>query len=223
MRTTRFVHRLLEEKRPQQAAALLQARLAESLPGRKAQFNMAPVWRKQEWERNPSIPTDAKVACVLQLLYLHQGSWRVVLMERSINPHDRHSGQVSFPGGRYEEADGTLENAALREMEEEIGLLPRQIHLSGRLTELYIPVSHFLVYPFVGVITDEKVDFALQQGEAENVLLPELDWMANPLAVKTTDVVAGNGMPLKDVPYFDIEGRVVWGATAMIVGEFLEL
>lgn len=218
-----LIHQLLQTTDPVQAAKLLNARLSEPLPGRKAQFNMAPLWRKQEWERNPLIPADAKVACVLKLLYLHQGHWRVVLMERSVNPRDRHSGQVSFPGGRFEEQDGTLENVALREMQEEIGLLPDQISMAGRLTELYIPVSHFLVYPFVGVITAPEVVFTLQHGEAETILMPEMHRLAGPDAVKTTDVVAGNGMPLKDVPYFDIEGRVVWGATAMILAEFLEL
>jgi 8-oxo-dGTP pyrophosphatase MutT (NUDIX family) len=202
---------------------LLQRRLAEPLPGREGQFQLAPRWRIEEFKRQPAPPADAKVACVLLLLHYWADAWRVVLIKRSENPNDRHSGQVSFPGGRYEESDGHLSNVALRETEEEIGIDPASVRLVGRLTELYIPVSYFLVHPFVGVLQTPNPVFLPQPGEVEHILMPELELLTRPEVIKTKDLVAGNGMHLKDVPYFDIEGRVVWGATSMILSEFLAL
>jgi 8-oxo-dGTP pyrophosphatase MutT (NUDIX family) len=218
-----LIPRLLDSNTTQQAIGLLAERLSADLPGWKAQIKMAPLWRIQEMARNPVFPTDAKVACVLALLHLQDGVWKIILMERTVNPRDRHSGQVSFPGGRYEESDGDLVNVAIREAEEEIGVAAAHIRIAGQLTSLYIPVSNFLVHPFIGILDLDQPEFRLQTGEVEQLLMPPVHWLAHPDAIKTTDVTAGNGMPLKDVPYFDIEGRVVWGATAMILSEFLSL
>jgi hypothetical protein len=90
------------------------------------------------------------------------------------------------------------------------------------LTELYIPVSNFVVHPFVGLL-DGPPEFVLQTGEVDQVLTPTLAWLASPEARLQTDLTLGNGMELREVPYFDVETRVVWGATAMITSEFLEL
>ena len=124
-------------------AQTLRQRLKQPLPGREAQFKMASLRRLEELGPNLVPPPGAKVACVLHLIHWADGAWRTVLIERSANPRDRHSGQVSFPGGRYEESDGVLEQVALREAEEEVGVLPEQVTILGRLTELYIPVSNF--------------------------------------------------------------------------------
>jgi len=217
------ISQLLHTTTPKQAVEVLTARLSATLPGWTAQMKMAPLWRIQELERNPVFPADAKVACVLNLLHFQEGVWKIILIERTVNPRDRHSGQVSFPGGRHEESDENLRGVAIREAEEEIGISPDHIHVAGQLTALYIPVSNFLVHPFIGVLDHPAPDFRLQAGEVEYLLMPTLTWLSHPEAVKTKDVTAGNGMLLEDVPYFDIEGRVVWGATAMILSEFLAL
>ena len=199
----------------------LRERLARPLPGMEAQFKMAFARRAEELRRNPTPPPDARVACVLNLLHRHDGHWRTVLIQRTENPRDRHSGQVSFPGGRYEESDGDLVNVALRETHEEVGVSPLQVEVLGRLTELYIPVSNFVVHPFVGVLLG-PADFSLQAGEVEAILTPPLHLFAQPENRKITDLTVAQGVTLKGVPYFDVEGRVVWGATAMILSEFLE-
>lgn len=197
-------------------------RLSGPLPGRAAQFRMVMPKRLEELGPNFEVPGNAKVACVLNLLHFSDGQWRTVLIERTVNPRDRHSGQVSFPGGRYEETDGNLEEVALREAEEEIGVPAAQIHLLGRLTDLYIPVSNFLVHPFVGLL-DGTPSFLPQAGEVEHILTPAISTFEDPATLKISDLTLGTGITLKDVPYFEIENRVVWGATAMILSEFLEL
>ncbi|MCK6693148.1 MAG: CoA pyrophosphatase [Thermoanaerobaculia bacterium] len=143
---------------------MLRDRLSGPLPGRDAQYKMASLRRLQELEFTPAPPPDARVACVLNLLHLHEGRWHTILIERTANPRDRHSGQVSFPGGRWEENDGELANVALRETEEEIGIPAGQVQILGQLTDLYIPVSNFLVHPFVGILEGAPM-FTPQPGE----------------------------------------------------------
>ncbi|GAB4496191.1 MAG: CoA pyrophosphatase [Saprospiraceae bacterium] len=200
----------------------LRDRLAEPLPGREAQYKMGFARRLEELRLNPATPPEAKVACVLNLLHRQEGEWRTLLIQRTTNPRDRHSGQVSFPGGRYEESDGELVNVALREAHEEVGVSPLEVEVLGRLTELYIPVSNFVVHPFVGVLLGRS-EFVPQPGEVEAILTPSLSIFSQPENRKMTNLTVGQGVVLKDVPYFEVEGRKVWGATAMIMSEFLEL
>ncbi len=200
----------------------VQARLADALPGRDAQYRMASLRRKEDNDlffTQP--PSGARVASVLNLLHRHQGQWRTVLIQRTSNPRDRHSGQISFPGGRWEETDESLEQVALREAEEEVGIDPTRVRLLGRLTELYIPVSNYIVHPFVGVL-DGEARFVPQPGEVESVFTPELGVFRHPDTRKVIDLPLGNGITLAGVPYFEVDGHVVWGATAMIMNEFLE-
>lgn len=200
----------------------LQTQLTGTLPGKEAQYRMASMRRLEELGFNPVPPDNAKVACVLNLLHFSAGAWRTVLIERTVNPRDRHSGQISFPGGRYEEGDGALENVALREAEEEIGIPASSIQILGRLTDLYIPVSNFVVHPFIGLLHDEP-NFIPQPGEVASILTPDIYHFTRHETRKTTDLTVGNGIIIKNVPYFDVEGRIVWGATAMILSEFLEV
>lgn len=196
--------------------------LSGPLPGRSAQMQMASLRRLAELgDTQWTIPDNARVASVMILLYQDPAAhWRTVLIQRTHNPHDRHSGQISFPGGSWDPTDGSLEAVALREVEEEIGVDRQHIALLGRLTELYIPVSNFLVHPFVGHIPHEPA-FVPQPGEVAHILTPSVDVFYDHSYRKTTDLNLGQGMTIKDVPYFDVENRVVWGATAMIMNEFV--
>jgi len=200
----------------------LEEQFALPLPGRPAQHKMASVRRLEELGYNPTPPDTVRIACVLNLLHYHEGVWRTTLIQRGINQNDRHSGQVSFPGGRYEEGDGDLVNVALRETWEEIGVSPIQVRVLGQLTDIYVPISNFLVHPFVGVLQGPP-EFTPQPGEVELVLTPPLALFTHPENRKTTDIRLTQDIMLKDVPYFEIDGRIVWGATAMIMSEFLEL
>lgn len=200
----------------------LRARLSGPLPGRAAQYRMANAQRLEELQHLPAPPPDARIACVLNLLHRQGDEWHTVLIRRTVNPRDRHSGQVSFPGGRWEESDRMLVNVALREAEEEIGVPSSAVEIIGQLTELYIPVSHFLVYPFVGVLR-EAVPFRPQMGEVEGILTPPISLLGAAESRKVADISLASGFVLRNTPCFDVEGHVVWGATAMILSEFLEL
>lgn len=201
----------------------LRTRLSGPLPGRDAQYKMASIRRLQELQPHAAPPDSATVACVLNLLYQQDSAWHTVLIVRTANPRDRHSGQVSFPGGRWESGDGSLANVALREAEEEVGVPKQQVEILGQLTELYIPVSNFLVHPFVGLLHGPSVQFRPQPGEVEKILTPPLSVFRSSESRKTTDIRINQDIALENVPYFEVDGRVVWGATAMIMNEFLEL
>lgn len=202
----------------------LEKRLASPLPGQAAQYKMASLRRMEELGLRATPPPDVKIAAVLLLLFLQNTKWHLSLIQRTVNLQDRHSGQISFPGGRFEPGDGTLANAALREAHEELGILPKRVRLLGALTQLYIPVSNFVVHPFVGMLQDGKApDFVPQPGEVASILTPPLELFLDKNNRKMTDMTIGEGVTLSDVPYFEVEGRVLWGATAMMLNEFLEV
>jgi len=197
----------------------LQEKLRAPLPGRAAQNKMAHGVRRSD---QPP-PEDARQAGVLALFYPKAAEWHLVLIERSrSNANDRHSGQVSFPGGKYEETDGTLAVTALREAEEEVGVQPQHIELLGPLTELYIPVSNFLVKPFVG-ITHQTPSFSPQQTEVQAILEVPFDLLCQPQTRQETDLRIGANITLRQVPCYQVFGKAVWGATAMILSELLEI
>ncbi|HLP95958.1 MAG TPA: CoA pyrophosphatase [Saprospiraceae bacterium] len=200
----------------------LRERLNAPLPGREAQYRMAFAHRVEELQKRLNPPDNAKKGCVLLSLWQQDGHWRTALIRRTENPRDRHSGQISFPGGRHDETDESLQHTALREAREEIGILPEQVEILGQLTELYIPVSNFSVYPFVGLL-HEAPNFQLQPGEVEQVFSPTLSHFQDPASRQTADVMVGGQLLVREVPCFMVEERAVWGATAMIISEFLAL
>jgi 8-oxo-dGTP pyrophosphatase MutT (NUDIX family) len=198
----------------------LTARFTEPLPGTQAQFKMTHSMRVH----SIAPPTDAKVAAVMLLLYQKNERWHTALIRRVTtgHPDDKHSGQVSFPGGKQEPNDKNMAYTALRETHEEIGIPMQTIQLVGQLTELYIPISNFLVYPFVGY-TAIAPTFQLQTTEVKHVLeVPILHFFDSEYR-KKIDMRFSTNIMMKDVPYFDIFGNVVWGATAMILSEFATL
>ena len=186
------------------------------LPGREAQFRMAHIGRRAYMEA----PNDARKAGVLILLFPREGSWHVALMERtSHNPNDRHGGQISFPGGSFDpQNDTSLLHTALREAHEEMGIAPTEVEVLGALTDLYIPVSNFHVFPFVACIRQTPV-FVPQVEEVRAVLSAPFSFFADEQSVQITELTLGGSFVLKDVPCFMIEGRVMWGATAMMMSE----
>ncbi|MEL6924736.1 MAG: CoA pyrophosphatase [Bacteroidota bacterium] len=204
----------------QELVQQLTQQLQQELPGREAQYKMAHGIRHNYRE----VPDDARQACVLALLYPIDGVEHIVLIQRvsNDNPNDRHRGQISFPGGKLEESDSSLEAGALREAQEEVNADPEKIQLIGKLTELYIPVSNFLVHPFVGY-SSERPDFQPQLSEVADILEVPLRDLLNPDNLSMRDIRIDKHITLKRVPYFDIQNQVIWGATAMMLSELLTL
>lgn len=198
---------------------ILSDKLKAPLPGPVAQQKMSAIGRKIM----ASPPSNARVAAVLALFYPKPDDWHLVLIERaSRNLRDRHKGQISFPGGRVEPEDQSLSDTALRETEEEVGVKADTVELLGSLTELYIPVSNYNVNPYVGY-TEYTPKFIPEVSEVAGILEVPVSTLINPDTVKKTMVSDENGIRLKNVPYFDVNGKIVWGATAMMLSELLEV
>jgi 8-oxo-dGTP pyrophosphatase MutT (NUDIX family) len=139
----------------------------------------------------------------------------VLLIERmTYNGH--HSGQIAFPGGKVEPTDRDLQETALREFFEETGadITPTVI---GKLTPVYIPISKFMVQPFVSYV-EQKPNFSASAYEVNALIEWEIDHLLNPNIIKETTVEPMPGYKLK-TPYFDVQGKVLWGATAMMLNE----
>ncbi len=197
----------------------LQTALQGELPGYSAQLKMSHSFRNMF----PQYVQESKDASVLILFYAKNEAWHIPLIQRpSSNPNDPHSGQIAFPGGRYEEEDGTFQQAALREAQEEVGIKPKDVQILGKITPLYIPVSGYLVHPFVGYL-DYEPTFVLQEEEVHSVIEAPLANFQDETNLHQKDMEFSGGRSLKGVDYFDIEGKVVWGATAMMMNEVLEL
>ena len=198
----------------------IKERLTQTLPGIDAQYKMTHAVRKNYMEA----PANARIACVNILLYPKNGELHIVFIERAKNdnPNDQHSGQMSFPGGKLDPEDESHLAAALREANEEVGVIMEDIQSLGALTELYIPVSNFRVFPFVGYL-DYTPTFIPQESEVHYIVEVPLEYFRDVSIVKKIDMKFGKNITLKGVPYYDIDDKVLWGATAMMMSEFLEV
>jgi 8-oxo-dGTP pyrophosphatase MutT (NUDIX family) len=154
----------------------------------------------------------------LVLLYPFAGEAFIVLTVRS-SRLPSHAGQVSLPGGAVEPGE-TIEEAALREAQEEIGLEPRGVRLIGRLTPLHIPVSGFILHGVVG-IADERPRLHPSDQEVERVLEVPLAGLVDP-ARRAVRHQTYDGTEF-EIPYIDVDGAELWGATAMVLSELLSL
>ncbi|MGR3810268.1 NUDIX hydrolase [Jiulongibacter sp. NS-SX5] len=166
----------------------------------------------------PDINTTKKSA-VLIAFYPHEGESYLPFILRP--PYDgTHGGQMAFPGGRMEEVDESFTRTALREAEEEIGLKALDVNILGELTEIYIPPSNYWVKPIVGVL-DYKPVFFPDEREVDRVLEVPLSRLMNPNAL-TERKISVRGTRLK-THGFEVEDQWIWGATALMIGELLEV
>ncbi|HRD51131.1 MAG TPA: CoA pyrophosphatase [Flavobacteriales bacterium] len=160
-------------------------------------------------------------SAVLALIYKRAEEAHALLMLRPTYA-GVHSGQVSFPGGRREPQDADLRATALREFAEETGARTAGIDLLGALTPVYIPPSRSLVTPFIG-IAEETGPFAPDAREVAELIEAPLSLLLRDDILKRREqhiAVMGRSV---EIPYFDVQGRVVWGATAMMLAELREL
>ena len=222
--------------------ARLEDAFTRELPGAAAQAHLAPVPRR-EWPTGFSaeqirhaaglllvFPADAKNAEAaktaekdqslrsLRSLRSPEDSARILLTVRA-DTLGRHGGQVSLPGGVVD-AGETFEQAALREAREEVGLSTDLVRVLGALTPLDIPVSGFRLHPIVGV-SERRPQLTPAAREVARILEPAIDsLMAADCVVHTRRARDGIAMT---VPGFHLEGVEIWGATAMVLAEFLSL
>jgi 8-oxo-dGTP pyrophosphatase MutT (NUDIX family) len=197
-------------------AKLLKAEIQKGLPGTEVQWQMASSDRiLRNFPRTPG--NDTRVAAVLILLYPHNGSTYTVFMQRP-DYNGVHSGQISFPGGKREPSDENVIQTAIREAKEETGVDPAKISVIGTLTPLFIPVSNMIVTPVVGW-TEEKPIFNQHREEVVFLFDADLKKLLDPSLVRTRPFEIRGEMI--EVKYFDYDGNMIWGATAMILYELL--
>lgn len=198
--------------------------LAGPLPGLEGQIKMAPqprIGQLNRWDR----PDNYREAAVLLLLYPltledpNTTALHLVLTRRPEYP-GAHSGQISLPGGRRE-GEETLQTTALREAYEEVGLAAATVEVIGQLSPLYTPPSNFYIYPFVAYSAAQPT-FQPDAKEVAELIEAPLALFFNPTSYKE-EIWHFPTYGERRVPFFDIFGHLVWGATAMILSEFLTL
>ena len=197
-----------------QIAAKINAALDRRLPGADAHLALAP--RPRHGWRPGMLPAEARVAAGLILLYPSASSGGTVQIVLTLRAETLgfHAGQVSLPGGAVEAGEGIPETA-LREAAEEIGLDPAHVSILGRLSHLYIPASDSVLHPVVGI------------ARRRPAFRPSLDEVGRIIEVPVANLVADgphrgyrwrDGQRV-DIPYFELGGERVWGATAMVLSE----
>ena len=193
----------------------LKLRFQKPLPGEDAQFLMAPLIRQRMQHIDP-LKYDPRKSAVLILLFPVNNNIHTLLIQRPI--YDGvHSGQVAFPGGKFEETDIDLSHTALRETFEEIGVPSGNIEIIGKLTDLYIPPSNFLVSPFIGFIS-KKPDFILDAYEVKKIITVDL-FSLNDEEIKSEKTITHSNSYKIKTPCYNIDELTVWGATAMMISE----
>lgn len=189
------------------------------LGGLEAQFKMAPELRLR-YNSAKIIANNPRKAAVLALFYPNEKNETTLLLTKRASYNGTHSAQISFPGGKTEKTDMNLQETAIRETFEEVGVQPSSIEILRELTAVYIPPSNFLATPFLGFV-DEKPTFILNHEVAMiiEVLVSDLLNENNVTKVNLNTSYMKN----TSVPCFKIDSHIIWGATGMMLSEIKEL
>jgi len=195
----------------------LRQKLTRELPGYEAQKIMEPPMRNT-FSLDES---KAKKAATILILYFEK-EWKFLLIQRSSHPLDKHKGQISFPGGSLEEGE-TPDEAALREANEEIGVDLEKLELLGKLTDLFVPVSNFLVNPYIAIGKIDPSSLRMQESEVARIISIKISEFLDDSVVEYQSMKMANGFVLNKVPVFHIDNNIIWGATAMMLSEFKQV
>lgn len=192
----------------------LEKKLSEPLPGVTSHHKYMHVGRQ-----NVEIPKNVKSSAVLILLYPQKNNAYFPLILRP-KYDGRHGGQMALPGGKAEHSDENLIRTALREAQEEIGIKAIDVKVLGELTDVYVPVSNFIVHPVVGYV-NYKPEFFPDEREVDKIYLTDIEDI-----LKGGEIVYKNmkfGKQEISVPGFEIQDSWVWGATSLILSEFSDI
>ena len=199
--------------------SLLKAALSRELPGQDAQEVMMPTMSDRS-RFSLEAKKGARPGGVMILFYLKDNFLHFPLIQRP-DYDGVHAKQMSFPGGKKDEEDESLKITALRETKEEIGIDPSKIEIIGSLTELYIIASNFNVLPTIGILR-ELPDFIADKHEVDEVIEVKLEDLMDDGKQKEKPLTILQGITI-NAPYFDLNDKVVWGATAMILSELKQI
>jgi 8-oxo-dGTP pyrophosphatase MutT (NUDIX family) len=198
----------------------LKNKFSSSLPGETAHQKMAPTGRPlSSFAKIQS--ANFKESGVAVVLFENFDSQEIVLIQRPLYDGS-HSGQVSFPGGKKENVDDNLFFTAIRECQEEVGISLNEEYFLGKLTPVFIPVSNFHVEAYTFYLPS-RPNFIKDEREVEEIFTIKLDDLLDDSRIMRTDIEVSNKLKIKDVPYFNLENKIIWGATALILNELKEL
>jgi 8-oxo-dGTP pyrophosphatase MutT (NUDIX family) len=195
-----------------QKISLIKAELQKPLPGTNQQYLMAP-----EFRRSFSLSSPVKNAGVMICIFPGENDLQTVFIKRR-DYDGPHGGQVSLPGGVYEVQDQDMGDTAIRETREEIGIDLDKNEILGSLTPLLIPISAMQVHPFVCFYRKKPV-FTPENREVEYLIIAGLGELSDPKRIERERWML-HGSENK-VPFYRVQGNIIWGATAMIISEFL--
>lgn len=191
------------------------------LPAEASQFKMVPPFRQNLLKEQQSAIKNAKKAGVLALFYpnINRKTTLVLILRKTYK--GVHSAQIGLPGGRLEDTDKSIQDAAVRETFEEIGVPMQQIEVLKQLSELYIPPSNFYVQPFLGISHDTPV-FIKEEKEVEAIIEVDLQHFLDDKCIITKTVSTSYSTDV-EVPAFKLSNHIVWGATAMMLSEIKDM
>ncbi|RTY93327.1 CoA pyrophosphatase [Flavobacterium sp. RSP46] len=190
------------------------------LPAFDAHIKMAPLERLESLKKSTIEAENPRIAAVMMLFYPKKDSVHFVLIVRN-SYKGVHSAQIAFPGGKYELQDGNYAITALRETHEEVGIHPDKIEIIKPFTQIYIPPSNFMVYPFLGISKEELV-FVLEPAEVASIIeIPLSTFLSDAIVIEAKlSTSYANDI---NVPAFKIEEHIIWGATAMMLSELKDV
>ncbi|RTY83402.1 CoA pyrophosphatase [Flavobacterium sp. ZB4P23] len=190
------------------------------LPAFDAHIKMAPLERLESLKKSTIETENPRIAAVMMLFYPKKDSAHFVLIVRN-SYKGVHSAQIAFPGGKYELQDGNYAITALRETHEEVGIHPDKIEIIKPFTQIYIPPSNFMVYPFLGISKEELV-FVLEPAEVASIIeIPLSTFLSDAIVIEAKlSTSYANDI---NVPAFKIEEHIIWGATAMMLSELKDV
>ncbi len=192
---------------------LTEERISDLLAARRADPYISPM-------RETFSDQEANPAAVLIPILQQDGDWHLLYILRSLVQGDMHSGQVAFPGGRWDSDETEPEQAALREANEEIGLQAAGVRLLGRLED-FITISNYRVTPVIATIPWPS-ELRPQPGEVQRIFTVPLAWLADPNNREERERVAPDGQTLKVVYFKEYDKELLWGVTARITLNFLQ-
>ncbi len=195
----------------------LKLAIASQISTFDAHWQLMPTQRKLEFEKlNPNNQT--KKSAVLLLFYPENDNLNLIFIKRQ-DYDGIHSGQIAFPGGKFDKSDINLKDTALRETEEEIGVISKKIEVIGELSDIYIPPSNYLVKPFIG-ITNHKPVFTLNKREVNLVFSVDINEINLATISYENEIIINKSLKIK-APCFILKDHIVWGATSMILNELI--
>jgi len=192
----------------------------EILPAEIAHEKMAPLERMEIMKNLDLKATNPRNAAVMMLFYPKNKQAHLVLIVRNSYP-GVHSSQIAFPGGKSELYDDSLEQTALRETFEEVGIPVEKITVVRAFSKVYIPPSNFMVFPFLGYSTEE-LNFIPDPAEVAGIIELSLEDFLNDKNVIVKRMATSYTEDI-DVPSFKVGDHIVWGATAMLMSELKDV